>query len=328
MKWSTRKEVVGSMEGCETVMVLVGQEQREFVLHKKLLCDTSNFFRENVEAIQKRDSSSSAPPSSAAASPFPEDGEDDDILWLPAESADMFEIFVLWLYQRRAFHRFLDTAVQKSSQGQRRSLRFNLIRLHLFAAIIGLPALQDVAVDALQDMYLHLNWDMSPPFIAFIYGECHTEQAFRLRKWAVAMLAWTLYGSETTLALTNQFDRLFAAYPTLAEEYKKHLEKMAGSKADVRFKNPQLRLPVNKLRNGERFFGFRQCSFHSHRATVGEGTCPHLLAAMSPPPPTARSLPKMGALAAEDEVESDASDCDPIISPVGNLTEMSFLDLS
>jgi hypothetical protein len=36
-----------------------------------------------------------------------------------------------------------------------------------------------------------------------------------------------------------------------------------------------LRIPANRLRNDERAFGFRQCSFHSHRSSVGERRCPH-----------------------------------------------------
>lgn len=59
-------------------------------------------------------------------------------------------------------------------------------------------------------------------------------------------------------------------------EYASHLNKMAGIRSrgvDVRVKNPQLRLPRNGLRSEERYFGFRLCSFHSHRGVVGEGEC-------------------------------------------------------
>ncbi|KAK3382882.1 hypothetical protein B0T24DRAFT_518233 [Lasiosphaeria ovina] len=316
MRWSNKPEVVGSLEGCEAATILVGQEQREFNLHKNLLCETSSFFREQLEHLEHEQT-----PVQTAPGP----SDDDDIMWLPAENADMFELFVLWLYQRRSFHSFLDAAIQKITPAQCRSLRFNLIRLHLFAVLIDLPALQDVAMDALQDMYLHLDWAMSPQFIAFIYGECQTEQAFRLRKWAVAMLAWTLHGGDTSVAQAGHFDRLFVAFPGLAEEYRKHLTKMVASKADVRFKNPQLRLPVNKLRNGERFFGFRQCSFHSHRATVGESTCPHLLATLSSPElrPAAIAKPQ------SDDVKFDVSDTEQLIlTPVSDLQNISFLDLS
>ncbi|KAK3341070.1 hypothetical protein B0T25DRAFT_442223 [Lasiosphaeria hispida] len=306
--------------GLEEVKVLVGQEQREFTLNKKLLCETSSFFRDHVE--------SSTPTENG------QDDEEDSIMWLPAESAEMFELFVLWLYRRRAFLALVDYAVPRVTRDasvfatlpKLQTLRWKLVRLHLFAAVIDLPALQDVAMDALQDLYLRCDFDVSPHFVAFLYGDCNTEHAFRLRKWAVAMLAWTLHGVERNPAVATQFERLFTAYPSLADDYKIHLEKMALSKADVRIKNPQLRLPMNKLRSGERFFGFRQCSFHSHRATVGEKVCPHLVE-HSLSPLVLRS-PRAGKDKDKD-AGSDGSDSEQtILSPVGEMTETSFLDLS
>jgi hypothetical protein len=293
------------------VRVLVGEEQREFTLHRKLLRDSCAFFQTHLEAIPS--------PSS------PQDGEEDEdsVLWLPNESPDMFEIFVLWLYQRRRFPSFIESVTHRMCPDDCRTMRTNLVHLHLFAAVIDLPAVQDAAMDALQDTYLRFDWDMSPGFLAFLYGDCDAQQAVRLRKWAVAMLAWTLHGAEKAATMAAQVDRLFAAYPELQADYHMHLHKMAQSRADVRIKNPQLRLPANKLQSGERMFGFRQCTFHSHRATVGEGTCPHALALGHTPfamPVRRRD---------KEEVESDVSDADQlIISPVRDLNEISYLDLS
>ena len=289
--------------------VLVGDEQREFTLHRKLLSDSCAFFRTNVEAVPC--------PSS------PRDGEDEDeedsVLWLPSEAPDMFDIFVLWLYQRRRFPLNIDNAIRNQSPDECRTLRTNLVRLHLFAAVIDLPALQDAAMDALQDLYLHFDWDMSPRFLSFLYGDCDAQHAVRLRKWAVAMLAWTLHGADKAITMAGQVDRLFATYPPLKVDYQIYIKKLSQSKADVRIKNPQLRLPDNRLNSAERFFGFRQCTFHSHRATVGEGTCPHILALQHSP--TFYTVPRHD----REEVESDSS---PIISPVRDLNEISYLDLS
>ncbi|KAK4235002.1 hypothetical protein C8A03DRAFT_18192 [Achaetomium macrosporum] len=320
VRWSTRQTVVGSLEGCEVVTVLVGDEQREFTLHRKLLCDSCAFFKSYIDAIPSPASSSSKGTSG--------DDEDDSVLWLPNEAPDMFELFVLWLYQRKRFHTFIDHALLALCPDDRRTMRTNLVRLHLFAAVIDLPALQDTAMDALQDMYLRFDWDMSPAFLAFLYGDCEAAHAVRLRKWAVAMLAWTLHGApdgkKEVAAMAAQVDRLFAAYPDLHADYSMHLHKMAESRADVRIKNPQLRLPANELRSGERYFGFRQCTFHSHRATVGEGTCPHALA-------LGLHLEEKGMETLE-EMESDVSEDvdaeESIISPVGDLNEISYLDLS
>ncbi|AEO66103.1 uncharacterized protein THITE_2113943 [Thermothielavioides terrestris NRRL 8126] len=343
MRWSTEKAVVGSLEGCETVKVLVGDEQREFTLRRELLRDSCAFFKTHLDSIPSP-SSASCPGNGGGTDSEAREGkqqqqqqgqeaekaeeaegdeDEDTVLWLPNEAADMFEIFVLWLYQRKRFASFLDHAIHAMTPDECRSLRTNLVRLHLFAAVIDLPALQDAAMDALQDLYLRFDWDMSPRFLAFLYGDCDAQHAVRLRKWAVAMLAWTLHGgADKAPALAGPVDRLFAAYPDLRADYQMHLHKMAQSRADVRIKNPQLRLPANRLRSGERYFGFRQCTFHSHRATVGEGTCPHALALGLSHPAAHRWD--------GEEVESDGSDADHaiIISPVGDLSERSYLDLS
>jgi hypothetical protein len=328
------------------VTVLVGDEQREFTVHRKLLCDSCAFFQSYVDAIPSPASSSSRRKAGGGEDEDDDhEGDDDSVLWLPNEAPDMFELFVLWLYQRKRFHTFLDHALLALSADDRRAMRTNLVRLHLFAAVIDLPALQDAAMDALQDLYLRFDWDMSPAFVAFLYGDCEAAHAVRLRKWAVAMLAWTLHGApdsrKEAAAMAAQVDRLFAAYPDLKADYGMHLHKMAESRADVRVKNPQLRLPANELRSGERYFGFRQCTFHSHRATVGEGTCPHALALglhLEVPPrrPPRRRRPREREMEMEtlEEMESDVSedaDADgegPIISPVGDLNEISYLDLS
>ena len=301
-----------SLEPDDAVRVLVGEDQREFNLRRKLLCSTSTFFQSHIEAIP-------SPPS-------PRDGEDadeqDSVLWLPTETPEMFDVFVLWLYQRKRFPYFIAAGLQTISAEESRALRTNLISLHLFAAVIDLPALQDAATDALQDMYLRFDWDMSPRVLAFLYGACDAQHAVRLRKWAVAMFAWTRQGPDKAVTMTSAVEKLFAAYPDLKADYHMHTQKMSQSRADVRVKNPQLRLPFNRLQSGERRFGFRQCSFHSHRATVGGGTWPHALALGRPPVPLPAHQKRD-----KEEAESDASDAD-IISPVQDLNEISYLDLS
>lgn len=128
-------------------------------------------------------------------------------------------------------------------------------------------------MDALQDLYLRCDWDVSAHFVRFLYKDCTHEQAFRLRKWAVAMLAWTL--SNGGSGDIRAFDDLFVEVSNLSRDYAQHIDKMTDSRANVCIKNPQLRLPRNRLKNEERHFGYRQCSFHSHRSAVGEGPCPY-----------------------------------------------------
>lgn len=259
------------------VRLLVGPDRREFTIHKKLLCASSSFFRYSLESLSS--SAPSSPSSVASDSTIPTE----KVLWLSEESPEMMELFVVWLYQRHSFRTVLEgmiaavTVTPKPVNkikvlNSRRALHWNLVKLHLFAAVIRLPQLQDIAMDGLQDLYLRCDWDVSFNFVRYLYEECSRDAAFRLRKWAVAMLSWTLSNGCGDVAAFND---LFVEFPELYEDYIKHQDKMEDSRADVRVKNPQLRLPRNRLKNEERHFGFRQCSFHSHRSSVGEGRCPY-----------------------------------------------------
>lgn len=263
------------------VRLLVGPNQREFTVHKKLLCASSTFFRYSLESL---DSAQSTPGTERQAAPF--NVPEDKVLWLSDECPDMIELFVFWLYQRSSFRALVEQMIESVAaqprtadkdqahrfQASRRALHWNFIRLHLFAAVTRIPALQDVAMDAVQDLYLRCDWDVSVTLARFLYRSCTREQAFRLRKWAVAMIAWSLSsGVGDPLA----YDDLFADLPDLWADYDRHVDWASDSKVDRRVKNPQLRLPRNKLRSDERHFGYRQCSFHSHRSSVGEGRCPH-----------------------------------------------------
>jgi len=80
---------------------------------------------------------------------------------------------------------------------------------------------------------------------------------------------------DATTSDPARFRLLFDTLHEFAADYSMHLHNMKAAGLDVRFKNPQLRISANKLRNDQRLFGFRECSFHSHRAAVGERRCPH-----------------------------------------------------
>ncbi len=294
--------------GTEIVTVFVGSKRKEFSVHKKLLCAASSVFRESLDVIPTGLSSSSA-----------------QQLWLENEASEMFELFLLWLYQRRAFATFLEEAIRSVSPGAvfppyptlqndttRQALHWNLVRLHVFASMADIPALQDAAMDAIQDMYLRCDWEATPRLIKYLYESCERDHSVRLRKWAAAMVAWQLHGIDRSQVTAAQFQKLFDAHEDFVDDYNNHLQKLVQSKANIMIKNPQLRLPRNKLRSEERFFGFRQCSFHSHRSTIGEGICP-LTQVHSPSKPSPWMRTK-------EDLDSDDSDADPgILSPVSEV---------
>lgn len=250
-------------------ILLIGPKQKRFKVNKRLLCACSPFFRERLE-----DPSHSKPIS----------------LWLPGESATMFALFVQWVHRGNEFRQYLDDAVTHAyEKGEKatQDIHWAMLRLHLFASHLALCELQDLAMDSVQDLYLRCDWDVPPTLITYLYTKCEALAAVRLRRWAVAMVAFSRTSSShmplappqdsdaSDTSETSPFQDLLDTFPEFAMDYTMHMRKMRLSGLDVRFKNPQLRIPANRLRNEERAFGFRECSFHSHRATVGERRCPH-----------------------------------------------------
>ncbi|KAL7912038.1 hypothetical protein GGI35DRAFT_304553 [Trichoderma velutinum] len=247
--------------------ILIGPKKRRFKVNSQLLCDVSPFFQERIE------------------DPFHSQTVS---LWLPSESPAMFGLFVEWVHSPETFSVYLDdviTSAQKKGEKASLDIHWAIIHLHLFASQLSLSYLQDASIDAIQDLYLKYDWDVPPKLVAYLYTECETGPSIRLRRWAVAMVAFCLAVggqpkfSDQDLATSYpmQFQALFQSLPEFSADYAQHMDNMKESGHDVQLKNPQLRISANKLGNNKRLFGFRECSFHSHRSTVGEGLCPHAI---------------------------------------------------
>ncbi|KAI0025494.1 hypothetical protein F4780DRAFT_335385 [Xylariomycetidae sp. FL0641] len=256
---------LSSLSGPDTVKVTVGPARTEFFIPRKLLA-SCYWFREQIDEARLE---------------FHK-GRAHIVVRLDSQCPDMFKLFTFWLYEQRGFDRFLDDA-----EGDRRSceeLHWDLVNLHLFAAQVDLPQLQDLAMDGLQDLYLRCNWDINAKLVKYIYTECDPRESCRLRKWIVAMTAWTL-GDIDADDMADTVRGLFEECYGLREQYYGHLRKMTKNRLEVHSKNPQLRLPSNQISNQERQFGFRQCSFHTHRIAIGQGKCP-ITSAFSPTIPS------------------------------------------
>ncbi|KAI0009108.1 hypothetical protein F4779DRAFT_617936 [Xylariaceae sp. FL0662B] len=261
--------------GPDTVKVIVGPEEKEFLIPKKLLT-SCRLFLDEIDAARLEFAK----------------GQAYLVVELEDQCPDMFELLCYWLNnERKGFDKVVDTAEAERTCDE---LHWDFVNLHIFAAQVELPALQDYAMDAIQDIYLRCNWDVNPRLIDHVYRSCDPQESCRLRKWIVAMTAWTLSGVVPP-DLAKKIQRLFETCPDFLVEYNTHTRKMTKSGNEGPFKNPQLRLPSNNLRNGERQFGFRQCSFHTHRSRVGQGKCPH-----TRPPQTDASL------------ESDSERCESL----------------
>ncbi|KAI0204731.1 hypothetical protein F4808DRAFT_308078 [Astrocystis sublimbata] len=237
------------MGGPDTVKIMVGPQRDEFFIPRRLLL-SCEFFRAQIDFAR---------------------GQTSHSIVLDSQCPDMFRLFEFWLCEKKGLSYFIDDAESNQSCEE---LHWDLVNLQLFAAHIGEAALQDVAMDALQDLYLRCNWEIDPELVEFVYTECDAEASYclrNLRRWIVAMIAWGMGETEERGTL----EKMFSKCAGLREEYDSHLRKVSASKLDVGFKNPQLRLPSNRLRSDERNFGYRQCSFHTHRSTIGQKRCPH-----------------------------------------------------
>ncbi|KAI8629375.1 hypothetical protein F5Y19DRAFT_79666 [Xylariaceae sp. FL1651] len=243
-----------SLAGLDTVEFVVGPERNEFRIPTRLLA-SCEYFRAELDTARLDLTH----------------GQTYLVIRLEGQCPDMFRLFKYWLFERKGLDKFIDDAESDQSCEE---LHWDLVNLHLFAANIGEAALQDVAMDAIQDIYLRKNWVIKPELVKYVYTECDPYESYRLRKWIVAMIAWDIGGIEADGAV-GTIRNLFGECAGLWEEYNSHLVKVAASRLQVDLKNPQLRLPSNNLRNEERQFGYRQCSFHTHRSSVGQGECPY-----------------------------------------------------
>ncbi|KAL5596787.1 uncharacterized protein BROUX77_006735 [Berkeleyomyces rouxiae] len=267
----------------ENVRVFVGPEKQEFIVSRALLCACSPFFGDHLARGTNQ-------------------------LSLPTESSSMFELFAVWLHNPVGFPKHLHRALEHvepepgrtvDSAAASTRLHWTLVRLHLFAAVLELLPLQDLALDAIQDLYLCRDWDVTPRFISFLYTQCDPFASLRVRRWAVAMVAFALASAEDRAAIAerdtaastdpasrarqtstaakdaDELQELLARHPEFLADYEMHMRKMDESGLDLAMKNPQLRIPSNTLRNDQRRFAFRQCAFHTHRSTAGQGSCPY-----------------------------------------------------
>lgn len=287
----------------------MGQESREFVLKRRQLSTISDYFAERLDASQVN---------------FVQRNAQLNALWLEDFDPEMFELFVYWLEGQhqgdtpRAAGSFFGPLLEEAeAQHCCDELHWDLINLHLFGSRIGLASLQDAAMDAIQDLYLLCDWDVTPRMVSYIYTECEPAYSFRLRKWAVAMAAWSLGNADVSEELNDgaatMLRQLFEACPIFREDYVAHLSKSCRNRIRLQFKNPQLRLPTNALRNEERQFGYRQCSFHTHRSSVGQGRCPHDAAVL--PLALSKPLPLTPRLV-EPQCSSDEDSDLELLGPV------------
>ncbi|RDA84797.1 hypothetical protein CP532_6523 [Ophiocordyceps camponoti-leonardi (nom. inval.)] len=232
-----------------TTTVLVGPEKARFKLDRDRLCAVSAFFHDRL-------------------------GAGDGQLWLPAESAAAFGLLVQWLHEPSSSLDGVVTLARAKGSKAARELHWPLVSLHLLASRLHVYQLQDHAMDLLQDLYLACDWHVAPSLVAYLYTKCDVIPAVRIRRWVVAMVVAASSHDAGDDDVGDETRTKFGSLPDFVADYQLHLASLARAGLDVRLKDPRRRIGCNRLRDGRRRFAFRRCSFHVHRASVGEGPCP------------------------------------------------------
>lgn len=106
--------------GTDIITIYVGEKRKEFIIHKKLACETSEFFQ-------------------AAFSGKFEEGKS-NTMHMPEDHPGAFELFVKWVYR--------DAIPVADTRSHLNSLYY----LYFLADKLCLSTLKDMTIDAIQDM--------------------------------------------------------------------------------------------------------------------------------------------------------------------------------
>ncbi|KAF7929327.1 uncharacterized protein EAE98_005246 [Botrytis deweyae] len=165
--------------GTEVVKLIVGPKRKEFTVHKKLICDSCDYFRK------------------AFRGPFKEARE--EIIYLIGDSADAVGLFVEWLYRDKIEFR-------------RTHAHFNtLIKLYLLTEKWCLYDLGNTVTDNIIKNF----WTSrgSEVFSCYLYPDVvnhiwnETEEKSPLRRLCIERLAW-VYWDTSKINVTPDEDRL------------------------------------------------------------------------------------------------------------------------
>jgi hypothetical protein len=134
--------------GTELVTIYVGNKPAQFVIHKKLLCDTTDFFLKAFSGSFK---------------------ESEGVLRLPEESPGVFSLFIDWLYRSRIAH---------TNSGRH---WVNLFNLYIFAEKLCLNELANRTMDRIRHTYALLSSALVTPALAsHVYRKTFTDSPLRI----------------------------------------------------------------------------------------------------------------------------------------------------
>ncbi|ESZ89625.1 hypothetical protein SBOR_9992 [Sclerotinia borealis F-4128] len=151
---------LGKTLGLELVTVQVGEEKRKFVLHKQLICDSVQDFRGAFSAGGFKESVESS-------------------IDMPEDEPEVFEHFVHWLYRGTILKATKDEDFER------------LLDLYIFAEKLCINEFANKTIDAIQDMDLRPNPDITLERVRKMWRNTSTYSP--LRTWFIDALvhkAW------------------------------------------------------------------------------------------------------------------------------------------
>ncbi|KAH8815421.1 hypothetical protein F5884DRAFT_746965 [Xylogone sp. PMI_703] len=154
--------------GSELMIIHVGPNEKEIMVHKDLVCATGKFFEDKANNAQ-------------------------GVLRFPEISHDVFKLFLCYVYQRQVPG--VKAAMALTAKQERVSM---LIELYTFAEKLDLdPSLLNKTMDAIQDGYHLLDTIPSQSVIQSVYKS--TKAGSKLRKFCAA----TIIGAHRSHLITE-----------------------------------------------------------------------------------------------------------------------------
>ncbi|KAK0119335.1 hypothetical protein ONS95_008177 [Cadophora gregata] len=150
---------LGESLGTELVTIHVGKKRKEFVIHKKLICDKVDYFQKAFQGNFL---------------------ESNGAMYLADETPGAFALFIDWLYKSNIVKHYTRTHF------------INLVNLYILSEKICLNDLGNRAMDRIREiMYDNEYLTPTPALVCYIYDK--TPQGSPIRDWSVRSLAYDMW---------------------------------------------------------------------------------------------------------------------------------------
>jgi BTB/POZ domain len=146
----------------------VGANQKPYVVHKSLLCQTSSFFRAAFEGDFREAS--------------------ENVVKLPEEREPVFKKFLHWLYFDYTAARVSEQMDQSEASERSRAAMAELIDLYLLADRLGIPSLTEDVVKEFHECVTNPRFVYPLQICKIIYNLPITAEP--LRRMVVALFVW------------------------------------------------------------------------------------------------------------------------------------------